>query len=346
LRSKLLSTPLRWVPIGLIFLVSVFLGIRAMAGPRVQDLANQLEAEALFLPDNVYDVVAWLSEKNMVLAANEPPLNITSWYYILFNTDTGEQQILALSPPGQECEKEAYGVARRLPSGGFGTIHKCWTPERVPPINTLITWDPGSHEVAEFYRFPVGFDAGEFALNPDLTTWLQEEGGDGIHDTLHLFDTGVHQEQLFPEFARAGSPAWSADGRFIAFAAIPSAGSQVGGNLFSGLPSLQAAMYRPWNLYIQESIHEPPSPVLEDIVTLHSMEWSPTVNILAFRGEYRGKEGIWLIDSHGSKVVRVWAKQDSFEWSPDGTRLLLSPNAILEGTGKPAAIIDVGHIFD
>jgi Tol biopolymer transport system component len=57
----------------------------------------------------------------------------------------------------------------------------------------------------------------------------------------------------------------------------------------------------------------------------YDLKWSPTnSNLLLFGGNaFDDSDGIWLLDTTLMSVERVWAENTRFDWSPDGSKIVL-----------------------
>jgi len=116
-----------------------------------------------------------------------------------------------------------------------------------------------------------------------------------------------------PQLGRAEAPAWSWDGKLIAFLGSP---ETIG---LRGQQRLQAR----WNLYLMDPRSLQLQKLLGDIRGGGTLTWSPDSRLLAFNGEVPGKgSGTWIITASDATLRRVGADPlSSLSFSPDGKQI-------------------------
>ena len=53
---------------------------------------------------------------------------------------------------------------------------------------------------------------------------------------------------------------------------------------------------------------------------------SPVGNRIAFLGTYDGHNGLWVYDLDTKELARLWNGFGPFDWSPDGSKLVVLEN--------------------
>ncbi|MCI0647579.1 MAG: hypothetical protein L0332_20665 [Chloroflexi bacterium] len=257
----------------------------------------------------------------------------------MYNLDNSEWKPIPFDKP-DDCRVGGFGHLGRLPNGNLGFTYECHF-EEIGFQTTLYMWDLESETWHTLYEFPESFAADDFSFAPDMSGFLQESTGDGIFNELYQVNEAGELNQLFPDYYRAGVPAWSPVGNTIAFAATKE-GPEASTNLFSGAPGLQEAMYHPWDIYLMDTDGDNLRVLLPDVVGVHIIKWSPEGNRLAFWGTYNDDEGIWILNMATSKLARTWPEEILFDWSPDGQQLVLLAQEERDGeTWRYPIIIDV-----
>jgi Tol biopolymer transport system component len=172
------------------------------------------------------------------------------------------------------------------------------------------------------YRYSEQFSAGFAAFAPDMSIFIQEQQRGSMHDELYRVDHGGRMERFFATYQRVRSPSWSPDGHTIAFAGtetIPDPRT----NLFTALVGIGDVVFYPWDLYLVSVDGKDVRVILSGIKDLNIIKWSPRGDRLAFRGEYKDKRGIWVLDMVSSRLTRVWSELDFYDWSPDGKQMVV-----------------------
>lgn len=126
-----------------------------------------------------------------------------------------------------------------------------------------------------------------------------------------------------PQVGRAQAPAWSWDGKMIAFLGSPDT---------IGLRG-QSRLDAPWNLYLMDPRNLQLHRVLGGIRGGSNLTWSPDSRFLAFNGDVPGKgSGTWVVAASDSALQHVGADTlSALSFSPDGKQI--------------AGILDLGGLF-
>jgi hypothetical protein len=126
-------------------------------------------------------------------------------------------------------------------------------------------------------------------------------------------DTPVDGAGKCADTGRAHFPAWSPDGRTIAFFGSP---ASIG---HSGQGRLDAQ----WNVYLLDATSLSPRRGLAGIHDARGLRWSPDGTRLAFAGQMGSQKGTWTVKP-GDNVSQLISSTDLdwLAWSPDGTRIV------------------------
>jgi Tol biopolymer transport system component len=141
--------------------------------------------------------------------------------------------------------------------------------------------------------------------------------GDGrgrlLNDQLYWI-TPERWEPLDVGMPQAYGPAWSPDGRLIAFVGAPEQG-RVG----------QEKLDSWYNLYLMEADGSGRRPLVEGFRFPSGLTWSPDGRWLVFSGRFGGlvaERGWWLVEAAtGRRQLLTRAYVNDPAWSPDGQRL-------------------------
>lgn len=269
---------------------------------------------------------------------------------IVYDVVTGIVQNVPLRLP-QECITKRYGRISVLPDGRLGYILDCVPSKGNARDTRLYAWDTESNSNSQIYAYPAPFWATLFSMAPSMTEWLQEQQGDGLNNKLYMVANGGELSRLFEgSLARAGWPTWRANGQIL-FAGTPQL-PESGVNIFSGLPALTSQLNTAWTIYtadrnimISGNITATQI-ILGDIVGLRGLRVSPVGNRVAFLGEYDGYNGLWIYDLDTKELARLWNGFGPFDWSPDGSKLVVLENdPASESFDGPLGILEVPKVL-
>jgi hypothetical protein len=226
------------------------------------------------------------------------------------------------------CRLTEYGFPTALPDGRLGLSEMChgrWPDRPIGQDNAryIVAYDWETGEMEQIVDAPLPYESGRFSWNPEITRGVQDIGS--LIGTIHwLTPTGMEPmtiivgtgEQSWSldenldamyndrlddndgsiDAGIARSPAWSPDGRFIAFWAS----SNVIGR--SGMSRAQGA----YELYLLDPGTLQLQQILGVVKNTSRLVWSPDSEWLAFTGEIGSSEdSLWLISADGSLLQSI-----------------------------------------
>ena len=288
------------------------------------DNSNHQAYQIIDTPEGEYRSVAWLTDE--LIAFNYGQKNIDHWSASLIALHKiGESgwSITKQLPEREECLVGFISYISRLSNGRIGFVYFCMANS---PSGFLHTWDINSDTVTQFYDYPDRFFPTSYTFSPTSDALIQTDSeGSGMNDNLFRVTLNPEQqfEELFPTFQRKRNPAWSPDGKLIAFA---------GTETYPGAPSSDFTTFNqitglldyPWDIYLLDVTSGQHQLLFSGTQNLRGLKWSPADNWLAFSGVIERKRGIWILDIKTRELIRVWHETDGyFDWSPDGSQMVV-----------------------
>lgn len=269
----------------------------------------------------------WLAEDVLFFPSGSVPNFKGGSVYDLHND---ELQILQLEL-SLNCFQGNFNNWSRLPNGRLGFIYECRDESLSLVAYYLIEWDSQTDQYETLFKYSgeslVG-QAEEYAVTEDLDRVIQEATGGSIRHQLYSISLEDNEiVPLFSEFYRSGSPSWSPDGQQLVFAGNE-AGPSALESIFAGYRSLRNEIYLPWNLYVVDRKGENVQEILSGIRFVDTIKWSPVDEaLIAFRGAYKDTLGLWVFNLKNDSLTFLWPEGDRrkvrFDWSPDGTQLVV-----------------------
>lgn len=273
----------------------------------------------------VFLVVPFGQNYFLDIPPNEPNLQV----YDVTN-QTWEKKPLDLDP---DCRRGVFYFLQRLPNQRLGFVEVCRpydsTQERriiremditTGQSSTLVESSPGIREI------------GRFSFSDDMSEVIQEDMANHILSNKLFYRGGETLIQIVPDFVRAAGPAWSPHARQIAFWGTEDYYGKKPDD-FTSLSDIGGLALYPWDLYISTPEGTQLHKVLSSVQSGLPVKWSPTENVIAFSGIYQNTPGLWLLDPNSLEVTRIWSimgDYDFFDWSPDGSKLIILNSQIDE----------------
>lgn len=288
-------------------------------------LANRLD-----FPSGEYLGITWLSRSKITVFVADPKGGVIGY------REEGNKTIYQLALPQDiQCKNGVeYYYSDTLPDGRFGFLKQCRRSDSDLDERSsyLIAYDPNSNGTQILLKLPFGgISIGNFSWSPEMVVGIQEKYS-RVSGTLFwitpqgssamdvVISDGKRSWSLATEYSRfasdssvgiAGFPAWSPDGKTIAFLASLDAINR------SGLDRLDSE----YNIYFMEPTQQKPQAVLSGIYEPNGLKWSPDSKWLAFTGRYGtlNRYGLWVF-SLGHNETHLVATGDLrfATWSPDG----------------------------
>jgi hypothetical protein len=293
------------------------------------------ELHTLAVPARSYNSVAWLGPESIALSYGDEKSSLA--VIDRAGADKGELDVGARP----ECDYRYFLTLARLPSGELGLTDVCGVPGPETELNDFVAVDLDSGVVRSL---------GRAAQPPFSITWREDmtavyAAGDHLCATLYTHgerDAPLDLEvdidgQRFkvgqdltatpdrcPSGGRAGHPAYSPDGRSLAFMASA-----------NGTSAGQDLLDLPWAIFVTDEDGSP-TPVFEGVRYPGELIWLSDGETLVFSGELGGRRGVWQVDRDGSGLALL-ADAGAYRLSPapDGGALVaLVATTDSEGTNE------------
>jgi len=284
------------------------------------------------------DDVAWIDEEQVAFLL----------YYRTARTPVGIYSLVEHEwvdsfeiPRSEDCKIAAswpYGIAR-LPDGRLGIAYFCGREDVFGGLIYALQVGTGGFDVLQDYEHWV---MRPFAYSPDMSELVQEDGvGEMLNNELWRVRADGSMVELVPHFERARAPAWSPDGKLIAFAGTERYEREQSGEYLKWSEITSRVLF-PWDLYLMDAITEETQILLTQIGSFGGLKWSPVDNsLLAFSGTLNDVPGVWIVNVETGQLTRVWTTRTAYDWSPDGSRIVLIVASDMHEEPNRAIIIDV-----
>lgn len=283
------------------------------------DSQTKVTANELDLPPAHYESVAWLTANEIALTYRDPEEREGTTRVGLLDLESGQLEDIILPPQEEGCSPVASWIndLSRLSNGNLFYTFFCIDGGL---SGELTEWDRESRAISQLIRYP-DFGPGPFSVSPDMTEVLQENPvGAILANELHRFETGGEGQRILANFKRAGSPSWAPDGRSFIFVGTKSTPFD-SPETFEDVEGLALS---PWTIYEMSADQTELRDLLSGVNRV-ILKWSPSGDMIAFAGEYRGQSGVWLLEKDSGQVSLIWPYLAPFDWSPDGQYMVILP---------------------
>ncbi len=330
------SICLGWIVLGVCLL--------SACGSGFTDISSDMQRNIhpLDTPTGSYFGVAWI-QPNLIsfIYSDQPTEPKALWDYDirLFQLGIDGWNRLEIPRPA-ECRLPRTYMHQRLPNNSLGFIYECFIDREhvTDQRRTLQMWEPQSQSLQVLHQFPDNWFPSQYAFSPNMSEWIQEQTlGSGINDLYRVKQEGP-MERILPDFARASSPAWSNDGRQIAFFGNEAYPGKKPGEL-RNLSEIRDFIMAPWDLYLMDADGDNLRKVLSGVGG-STIKWLPQGDFISFIGEYGGRVGIWVLNLKTEKMTLVWPYSADYDWSPDGKQMIVIEKKDAGKVTHPA-IVDV-----
>ena len=240
---------------------------------------------------------------------------------------TGNVRELSL-PQSQGCRATSRLAPRTLRDGRIAYVEYCLGK---PPetATRLMAWDPAARTVSPVLDYFLPYFVGGFDF--------PSQGSRGvINDGRGLSERLAWTEQNRLEFldlplSRAGAPTWHPDGDVFAVPAVP---SSAGEDSSVGPPL-------PRNVFVVDTDGRIVETIIEGVVDLSRLSWSPDGRWLALSGRIGDQSGLYVVDPEGRSIVllRSGSSYRDPAWVPPGNVIVVSVGTISDlREGRPTGL--------
>jgi hypothetical protein len=311
-------------------------GGAAATHPASSSLASGVSKRLIAAPrGSAFEYAVWSPKLRQLVMAEDAGPRLWNSHLMAVGLDRSSLTRLPISQaPG--CRYFAETNPYALRNGRIAYIERCYgTSNRLPDEAVrLMAYDPRSRRTRPLRHYYLPFASGHFAFAPD-SRFAVINDGNGLHEHL----AAVGEEYLEPitlPLERAGNPAWSPGGRFIALDGVPK------GIHAEGLDRLDL----PRKLYLLEPRKWWLKPLVDGLAIGPSTPaWSPDGQWLAMTTKLQGRPGgVWLIEVKSGRVHRVLTGKDlgAPTWLPDGRTLIVPTGIDAIAYPEIAVGLDVG----
>jgi len=289
-----------------------------------------------------YSGLGWLSETKLAAFVADENGGITGYY--LENDD----DLYSLDLPPFVAKLDCNGVndyntginythPSLLPDGRLGLINSCISRGDPPGLKRqhMVAYDFQTKNTQLIVNEPLpSYLSNAFTWNPDMTLGLAQTYG-GLSGTLYWitpehvapvdFVISDGKRSFLPadvlssssDYENQGivfSPAWSPDGKTIAFFVTLDAIGRRGFSRADG----------EYKIFFMDPVERKPYPIVDKIYDGYELAWSPDSEWIAFIGKHGilGNYGIWLYSIESGKIYPVVSGDFSrIAWSPNGNKI-------------------------
>ena len=282
-----------------------------------RDHTSAIRPQVLKTPEGTYEHVAWL-DASLIAFVYAPKFEPRSFDYQIGLYSLDQQEMMIISAPlPNHCYAGEVLWTNRLPDGNLGLVNECKVVNdgNFYVENTLYLWEKRSNEFHALQKYEQNFHATDYTFSPDLSQLIQAR----LSNKIYRVANDGTLTQLFIDYARVASPSWSPNGETVAFACTKAI-SEPPISIIAPNPTDVAY---PWDLCLMNADGTNTRVIFSGIKFLAFVKWSPMGRWIAFRGEYQGLDGIWVLDTQTSQLARIWADQSFYDWSPDGKQMVI-----------------------
>lgn len=292
----------------------------------------------LRVPEGNYRALAWTSTDRVIFEYRPKGKQGPGTNLWIMRSDGTELHELTLPPDTQnECSWTEYHDPVVLSNGQVAYVRSCHTAKEPFWSSSVLVLNPNTQtsqllfnqEIPEAALFSIAFGS-------DLSYAVGATYSDVEHYMFGIDSGGTYTLELGRP--RPNRPAWSRDGKTIAFFGNQSMQSEPG-------PNWAAQAYDLWLIPADcvtrsSNCTDKARMLLESVDSPTNMAWSPDGKWLAFDGDVQGQgKGIWLLNVNGQKLYQVAV--GNFErpaWSPDGHTIMVVVGSPLQGQSNSALV--------
>lgn len=278
--------------------------------------------QRLSAPGNHYNSIVRFPDGRVLIGVGSEPSYVTQMarYYSL-----QEERFVEIDlPDDPRCRRTEYVAATALPNGDLGYSMICsgyWSERPIGQDNArfIVAYDWETNAFEQIVEAPLPVTTWSPSWNPGMTrgvvtigsllgtiAWITPQTmipmtvtvGTGeqswsLAENLVVMDDYRAGDDRSGEVGIARNPAWSPDGRFIAFWASTNVIGRSGISRARGIYSLY--LLDPDTLQLRQ--------ILDDVQNMTLLAWSPNSQWLAFTGDIRSsKNSLWIVSIDGNDL--------------------------------------------
>ena len=289
------------------------------------DATNVATVQRLTVPEAEYRDVAWLDEDTIAFVYRLPEFGDQAGdfriaTYILSNHVWQDIPRPELPDNCSHAPAMPHDL-NLLPNSNLGYTLPC-SNLHDGISGMLYEWDREANVFHQLQSYDPPFAIGPYAFAPDMSQLIQEERvGAGLNNELYRVNRNGEMTRLFPDYQRARSPSWSPDGELIAFSATETYPKRTNDPKIWG--QIEDLLFYPWDLYLMNADGSDVRILLPEAGRPYQLKWSPDSQFLAYAGDSQDSKGLWILDIDSLELVRVWPENTFYDWSPDGTQMVV-----------------------
>ena len=294
--------------------------------PRQLDVSMQIYS----LPDGLYPPrIAWLEDGIVMEYQSDAygPINSALWW-VEMEGDQGNLQKIDL-PLQHDCYHTVFISPMRLPDDRLGYGEVCI--REIPGVITYaMAYDLKTQDVEQLFNYGLRGGSlggrGHFVWAADMSRAIASDGnGIYLSERLAWFTPHDWQNVDLP-FGISYAPAWSTDGRQIAFVATEEQATPF------------TVLSKKYSLYGMPLDRPDQYRLLKANLEAGALGWSPVDNDwIAYNDWGTGRDGLWLLQANTGKQYKLASGFiGAFTWSPDGRQIAALRDPETEGAAGPA----------
>ena len=288
------------------------------------DATNVATVQQLNVPEAEYRDVAWLDEDTIAFVYRLPEFGDQAGDFRMaaYSLRTHDWQDISRPELPDNCYHAPAMVKylNRLPNGNLGYTLQCIDDYGIS--GTLYEWDREANIFHQLQSYDPPFAIGPYAFASDMSQLIQEERvGAGMNNELYRVNQDGDITRIFANYERVANPGWAPNGELIAFSGTEVYPKRTDDPKTWG--QMEDLLLYPWDLHLMNADGSDVRILLSEAGRPYQLKWSPDSQFLAYAGDSQNSKGIWILDIDSLKLVRVWPENTFYDWSPDGTQMVV-----------------------
>jgi len=314
-------------------------------------IVHLVPVHSLQVPEGEYYALAWLPNDRVILnyqpkGKQGPESNL--W---IMRSDGSEFHELALPSDIQnECSWTEYHDPITLSDGQAAYVRSCHMEKEPFRSSSILVLNPGTQTSQPLFTQQIPESAlFSIAFGSDLSHGVGATYSDIEHYMFGIDNQGTYTLEL--GLLRPNRPAWSPDGKHLAFFGNRAMGGDAG-------PIWATQAYDLWLMPADcisrsRSCSATAQLLTQGVNGPTRVAWSPNGNWLVFDGDVQGQgKGIWLLDARRQKLYQIAVgNYERPTWSPDGQSIMVVVGSPVQSQSDPTlisytslAILDVNEL--